>query len=184
MTDKSFNELRVDAYHAANRAAELGLTAQDIAQMPWDEYSRLMGNPDRPTPAQAGLSAFYAQEEPEKASNPAPPGPNQPQTYDSSPHAQRPLQAPPGPAQGIDVGSMDMEQYGQLRAQLGIGQGSEYGRGLTNAPSRSWQEAAAAKSGRSAMVTSGVEEPLKPARVFVNERANPISGRRTFYRGA
>lgn len=71
MTDKSFNEMRIDAYHAANKAAELGLTAQDIAQMPWDEYNRLIGNPERPTPAPAGLSAFYAQEEPEKSSNPA-----------------------------------------------------------------------------------------------------------------
>ena len=103
---------------------------------------------------------------------------------DSFPSNSGAPEAVSGLAQGIDVGSMTMEQYGRLRAQLGIGQGSEYGRGLTNAPSRSWQEAAAAKSGRSAMVTSGVEEPRKPARVFVNERANPISGRRTFYRGA
>jgi hypothetical protein len=68
--DYEFNQMRVDAYHAANKAAELGLTAQDIATMPWDEFNRLIGQPDRPTPAQMALRALQADAA----------EPNQPQT--------------------------------------------------------------------------------------------------------
>ncbi len=129
-----FSEMQVRAHRDASRAAELGLTAQDIRSMPWDEYNRLFGY-DRPTPAEAAKAALEAQHE--QAQPPAPAAP------------QGDPAAPADAPQGAAIASMDMATYAQFRQQAGIG-GREYGVGLFN-QSGSWADAARAKAGRSAM---------------------------------
>lgn len=68
------------------------------------------------------------------------------------------LGTPEPQPQGIDVASLDMQTYGQLRGQLGV-QGREYGRGILDGGSTSdWIAAAQRKSGRSAMNEHGVQQ--------------------------
>jgi hypothetical protein len=62
----------------------------------------------------------------------------------------------------------DMDEYAEYRRANGIG-GSEYGVGILGGNDRdAWAAAAAKKSGRSAMVTRGVEESPKLTGRFVN----------------
>jgi hypothetical protein len=138
------------AYEMQNRAAELGLTAQDIRDMDWQTYNRVFGH-DRPTPAQAALTALSRQQDP---------GETPAATASAAP---QPLAQPqePGP-QGIDPTQLTLEQYAALRGQLGIGVSRQEGRGIfhsVNSRSEEYRDAVRAQSGRTALNNAHVQEP-------------------------
>lgn len=123
--------MTIDTYLTAQQLMEAtGLSASELASLPMDEFARLSG---RPTPAQAAIDALDARYE---SQTPQAPAPTQTQ----------PLAPEP---QGVSVQDMTMEQYAQLRSQLGV-QGREYGVGITTsqAGTQDWIAAAQAKSGR------------------------------------
>jgi hypothetical protein len=164
-----FQRMQLDAHHASNRATELGLTAQDIRNMPWDEYNRLFSTTRRQTPAEAALAAidaYYEARHPTQATHPQD-GPQ------SAPAAPEP--------QGIDPKDMSMEQYAQLRAQLGLDKAGQdqgiFGSGRATA------DAARFQAGRTAMSNAFVQEPPRIERAFVQQDA-PATGRTGYYRGA
>ena len=141
-----FSEMQVRAHRDASRAAELGLTAQDVKAMPPDAFNRTFGY-DRPTPTEAALAAVRADST--AADSPAPAAPRiAPQPPESAP-------------QGVSVADMTMEQYAVFRREAGIGRG-EYGVGLLN-QAGSWADAARAKAGRSAM--AGNRNTVEPPRL-------------------
>jgi len=166
-----FQRMQIDAHHASNRATELGLTAQDIRNMPWDEYNRLFGTTGRQTPAEAALAAFDVQYEGQH-----PTQATRPQDVPQSP----PQPAAPEP-QGIDPKDMSMEQYAQLRGQLGLDKAGQdqgiFGSGRATA------DAARFQAGRTAMSNAFVQEPPRIERAFVQQDA-PATGRTGYYRGA
>ena len=152
--------------------AETGLSARELAEMDMTEYARLTG---RPTPAQAALAALDAQHQQEAAV--------------TSPFAGQDAQdvsgqqAAPEPP-GIDLASMDMATYAQMRGQLGVG-GREYGVGImnSNAGTDSWVAAARAKSGRTGMNESNVQGAARPdAGKYLDNGGRQVTGRTSFYR--
>jgi hypothetical protein len=95
---------------------------------------------------------------------------------------QSPEQTPgmPAPApqqpQGIDVGSMSMEQYAQLRGQLGVGRGQKEGRGIfdsVGSRSDEFTNAGRVQAGRTAWSTSNVTESPRLERRYVREEQPP-----------
>ena len=166
-----FQQMQIDAHYASNRAAELGLTAQDIRNMPWDEYNRLFSTAGRQTPAQAAIAAFESQYEREH-----PTQVTQPQ--DAPQSAPEPPSTEP---QGIDLNNMPMREYEQLRGQLGFDKAGQdqgiFGSGRATA------DAARFQAGRTAMSDAFVQEPPRIERAFVQQDA-PATGRTGYYRGA
>ena len=153
-----FSEMQVRAHRDANRAAELGLTAQDIAAMPAAEFNRMFGY-NRPTPAQAARAALEAQyaaqsatetpAEPTAAPTPAPASP-----------------AAPDPFEGLDPGSA--EYFLAWRAQRPSG---GEGRGIfdsVSSRSAEYQAAARKQAGRTGWANSNVVEPPRIGRAFIN----------------
>ena len=143
-----------------------GLSADDILKMDMSEYGRLTG---RQSPAETATQALDAEYTPSV--------PQVPQ----QPHA--PVQEARQSAQGLDIGSMDMQTYAQLRAQLGVG-GREYGVGVMNsgAGTADWVAAARTKVGRTKY---GQQNTQDAARIDAGKylRANePVTGRATYYR--
>ena len=138
---------------------ETGISLADQAQMPLDEWSRLAYGV---TPTEAALQALDAEF--------VPPG---------QPRQEAPAQTAPQPApepQGVDVASLDMATYAQLRGQLGVGRSRQEGVGLLNQQgTQSWAEAARAKSGRSGWQGRNVTESPRLDRVVVNERVDTRS---------
>lgn len=114
-----FQQAQLDAYRMHDRAAELGLTAQDIRSMDWDEYHRVFGI-DRQTPAQAAIAAYRQQDGSETTATTLATPTSAPPVADEAPH---------GPyAEGIpDFGQMGMGDYRAIREQY-IRPGS--GRGI------------------------------------------------------
>lgn len=133
----------LDAYlrGQALREAFHDLTPQQINNMSLTEFAARTG---RPTAAQAALQALGNQE-PRTAS------------LSTSEATQAPEDQPPG----IDFSQLTVEQYAQLRGQLGIGQTSKEGVGLLNQSGQSWAQAARVRAGQAAVSTSNVVEPPK-----------------------
>lgn len=161
-----FQRMQIDAHYASNRATELGLTAQDIRSMPWDEYNRLFGTAERQTPAEAALAAIdadYERKHPTQATQP----------QDGPPSAPEP--------QGLDLKNMPMREYEQLRSQLGLDKARQdqgiFGSGRATA------DAARFQAGRTAISNAFVQEPPRIERAFVQQDA-PGTGRTGYYRGA
>jgi hypothetical protein len=103
------------------------------------------------TPAQAAIRALDAQRD-----EPAPEEPVITETVPETP-------------QGIDVSQLTMEQYAQLRQQMGIGQGRQYGRGILdggNSRSQAHLDGVRANIGRT---TYGKETHAVIERQFVKE---------------
>ena len=151
-----------------------GLTADDISRMSMREFDR---------------RASRATGKPPVLGQPAPATPATASTRPAVPARQLdPLlrEAQPEP-QGItadQLAAMTTEEYARVRGQLGVG-GSEYGRGILSGNDReAWLKAASAKSGRSAMVSRGVEES---PRIDMNDRLTndnvPVAGRQRMYYG-
>lgn len=147
-----FQRMQLEAHHAANQAVELGLTAQDIRNMPWDEYNRLFGTPGRQTPAQAAIAGFQAQQDAQR-----PTQATQPQDAPQS------LPQPPAPeTQGVDIASMTLDEYALFREQAGIGVSQKEGRGIfdgVGSQSDAYTRAVRAQAGRTAMSNANVQEP-------------------------
>ena len=129
--------------------AETGLSAQELNQLPMDEWARLTG---RPTIGQLAAQAGDFE----------PPGiPRQP-----APQPQETTGTPEPP--GIDVSSLDMAEYAQLRQQLGMGQRRKEGVGLLNQTgTQTWVEAARSQPGRSGFQGSNVVESPRIPRPVV-----------------
>ena len=141
-----FQRMQLAAHHAANRAAELGLTAQDIRNMPWDEYSRVFGTTGRQTPAQAARAAVNAEHE---ARHPT-----------QAPVPQSAPQQPAPEPQGVTLQDMSMDEYALLRQQLGVGVSQKEGRGIfdsVSSQSDAYTSAVRAQAGRGALSNANVE---------------------------
>ena len=157
----------IDVWTSVQKVMETtGLSADDILKMDMSEYGRLTG---RQSPAQAATQALDAEYD-----TSAPQGQEQP---------PGPVQEPQRQPQGLDIGSMDMQTYAQLRAQLGVG-GREYGVGVMNsgAGSADWVAAARTKVGRTKY---GQQNTQDAARIDAGKylRANePVTGRTGYYR--
>jgi hypothetical protein len=124
---------------------ETGLSLQQLAEMPLDEFARLTRGQ---TPAEAAIAAYNREQDIQEQAQP------------QAPAAPQGAPEPPESAtQGVSVADMTMEQYALFRQQAGVG-GREYGVGLLN-QSGSWANAARAKAGRSAMAgnRNTVESP-------------------------
>lgn len=140
------------AYLAAQLTArriceETGMSMADVAALPLDEYSRLSG---RPTPAEAARAAITAQYEREQRQAPAVP--------------QSPPQAPEDQPQGINLQDMSMDDYAQLRQQLGVGVSQKEGRGIFDSvasQSDVYRNAVRAQAGRTALSNANVEPPSR-----------------------
>ena len=130
-------------------------TTHEIETMPMDEFARLAG---RQTIGQAATQAFETE----------PPGrPRQ----ESAP-AQSAPQPPAAEPQGIDVASMDMQTYAQLRGQLGMGRSHKEGRGIFDSESsrsEAYTNAVRAQSGRTAWNNANVVEPPRLERPYVKQ---------------
>lgn len=154
------------AFLATQRAQETsGLSAAELAALDLDEYARLVHGQ---TPAQAALSAYYGQPEPGAGGRSGAP------SGDPSSSSPLPSAAPYEAPQGMT----EEEMFHRWRAQRV--RGGE-GIGLLNQPTQTFTEAAQAKAGRNAMITSNVQEPRKVGRVFLADDI-PASGRKNFYR--
>lgn len=146
--------------------AETGLTARELAEMDMDSYARLS---KRPTPVEAALEALgYA----DKPGTPAP-----------APASQQAPGAPQPPAdapQGLDPNSPEyFHAWRQNRARGGEGKGI-----FDSVGSRSdaYANAVRQQAGRTAMSPETHHPGF--SRVFVNENAQPVQGRQSWYRGA
>lgn len=141
---------------------ETGLTLAEQAAMPLDEWGRLVHGR---TPTQAALAALDAQDF-------TPPG----QDTAAVAEAQHPAQAPaPGP-QGIDVAALSIEQYAQLRGQLGMGRSQQEGKGIFDSvASRSgaYTDAVRAQAGRTGWTTSNVVESPRLERRYARPDVQP-----------
>ena len=140
---------------------ETGLSADQILRMDMSEYGRLTA---RQSPAQAAIQALDAEY--------GAPSPQVPQ----QPHA--PGQEPQQPPQGIDLADMTMEQYAQIRAQLGV-QGGEYGRGaLDGGSTADWVQRRPAQGGQVGMAGRQRREPRgsRPLRQPRRAARQPDSG--------
>jgi hypothetical protein len=85
-------------------------------------------------------------------------------------------------SQGVDVSQLSMEQYAQLRGQLGV-TGREYGRGaLDGGSTADWIAAAQRKAGRAAMQAGNVREAAQPDSGKYLRANEPVTGRASFYR--
>lgn len=137
--DPMSNALRMRS--AADMAELDGLDANSIRRMSMSSYAeirRRAGLPERDP-----FEDAYQDYEPPQAERTV-----------SAPEA---VQANAEP-QGIDIASMDMNTYAQLRSQLGV-VGREYGRGaLDGGSTADWVQAAQRKAGRSAWQGRNVQE--------------------------
>lgn len=155
-----FERARLDAHEAANRAAELGLTAQDIRDMPFDAYNRLF-HPGRPTPAQAALQALDAQAVPA--------------ALPDSAFTQQAVPEPPG--RTLEEVALTDDAFLQWRSQR---QSGGEGRGIfdsVSSQSAEYRAAAARHAGRHGWVSSNVVEP--PRLVGRQERQGDMIDHRT-----
>jgi hypothetical protein len=163
--------MTADFYAAQLQARQIqedtGMTLDQILKLDMTEYARLT---NRPTPTEAALEALGYDE-------PVPGRPRQEQ-------APAPVQEPPQPPQGIDVSSLSMSDYAQLRSQLGMG-GREYGVGIMNSGqgTSDWIAVAQRKAGRSAMQGQNVQEAARPDAGKYLGANEPVQGRALFYRG-
>jgi hypothetical protein len=106
----SFQQAELHARYAHGRAAELGLTAQDIRNMDWNAWHRLI-SADRPTPAQMALAEYKRQQDSRSAS-PAP---------GSTPTPTNVPVTASGPDRLTDpafIASLSPEEFARLREQL------------------------------------------------------------------
>lgn len=135
----------LDSQH--NREAFADLSAAEINKLSFTEFARRTGRPSFAESAVASLDAAYEAQHARQSSASAP----------------APAQSTPAPQQpGIDIGAMDMDQYAQVRDQLGMGQGSQYGRGIfDSAPSQSqaYTDAARGQAGRTSLSNANVVQP-------------------------
>lgn len=90
----------------------------------------------------------------------------------SQPPAPQPQETAGTPEpEGIDVSSLDMDQYSALRGQLGMGVSRAEGRGIfdsVGSQSAEYRAATRAQAGRTAWTTSNVVESPRLPRVFLN----------------
>jgi hypothetical protein len=148
-----------DAWLSTQQMTETfsGFTAHEIATMPLDEFARLAG---RQTIGQAATQAFGTEPLGRLREEPAP--------------AQTVPQAPAPEPQGIDVTSLDMAEYAQLRGQLGIGRSQKEGVGILNqSGTQSWAEAAQRQPSRTGWEGGNVVESPRIGRVFVEPNMQP-----------
>ena len=132
-----------------------GFTAHEIATMPLDEFARLAG---RQTISQAATQAFGTEPPGRLRQEPAP--------------AQTVPQAPAPEPQGIDVTALSMDEYIQLRGQLGVGRSQQEGKGIFDSVgSRSDEYTAAVRgqAGRTGWTTSNVVESPRLERRYARQ---------------
>lgn len=173
-----FNQMRVDAYHAGNRAAELGLTPQDIATMDWDEYNRLVGKPDRLTPAQMAHRAREAADETRSgasAGNPLPSNAGPPASVSGPPAGM------PAGRTLEEIANESEDGFHMWRANRKSG---GEGRGIfesVGSQSAEYRDAVARHTGRTAF---GREQHHPGITRQFPKSEIPPSGRRQFYVGS
>jgi hypothetical protein len=144
-----------------------GLSAESIQAMSMESYREIRRRAG--LPEQDPYSDAYADFEP----------PGTPRTV-SAPEA---VQA--NADMSIDIASLSMADYAQLRGQLGVN-GREYGVGITSqgGGTDAWVQAARAKSGRAAMNESGVQQAPQIDGSKYLTKNEPVQGRQSWYRGA
>jgi hypothetical protein len=127
------------------------MSAVEINRMSFAEFAARSG---RRTPAQAAVAALDANYTALGSSQQKAPAPPQSQT-----------------PQGVDIASMSMADYSQIRGQLGVG-GREYGRGaLDGGGTADWIAAAQRKAGRSGWQGRNVIEAPKLEGRFADHEA-------------
>lgn len=149
--------------------AETGLSARELNEMSMDEFARILG---RPTFAESAIAALQAQGETPGTVTPG----------EAAAHEESPVPVPDaGP--GIDISSLSLSEYSQIRQQLGMGQSRQEGVGLLNqSSSQAWADAARRQPGRSGWQGSNVEAPPDMTRQQLPTR--PVEGRYSPYKGA
>lgn len=150
------------------RQAVEDLTAADINRMSVADYGKVRERAG--LPAVDPYSDAYAAYEPPQA-----------QATVSAPEA---VHSNADGAGGLDIGSIDMNTYAQLRGRLGV-TGREYGKGALDQAggSAEWIEAARAKTGRTAYGQQNTQDAPRIGRAFVH-KAQPVQGRASWYHGA
>ena len=144
---------------AQQRLAETGLSPAELLSLDMADYARLTG---RPTIGQVAAQAAET----------APPGtPRQdPAGVMAAQHPEHSAEDP-----GIDFRQMTIAEYAQLRGQLGVGRGRQYGVGITNsgAGTADWIAAAQAKGGRHGWQGQNVVESPRIDRPAVRPDVQP-----------
>ena len=161
---------RLDTLLAAQRMQDefYGFSADEIERMPMADYARIR--------ERAGLDPIdpytdaYAKYEPPGVPQQPPAAPETaPEATETAP-------------QGIDLAHMTMEQYSQIRAQLGVG-GREYGKGaLDGGSTADWVQAAQRKVGRSGWQGGNVQDAARIDASKYLTRNEPVTGRTGYYR--